>query len=205
LQLHVPDLHGYLDILRCPDNWFDLPIHTTTDALFYETCSKHLLSSANAARIVRIFSVRRFYAVIGKAGFIGQTTIRLHPFKKGYAYMLDRGELHLLSDLLLRSTLADFLSVILHETAHLRISTADSYEQLLQLDLLFAENFLKNRQDTLLKTITPVEFFAQIMSVGWLKELARRIPEGRIQSVLKEETEKAVNKLLSAVSLLPPS
>ena len=116
--------------------------------------------------------------------------------------MLDCGEVDILSDLLFRTTHEKFISVLLHETAHIVLSQWHSYDKLLQLDLSFAETYLKGQHDPLLKTITPVEFFAQLLADNWTEKLAHQLPNSTLKAALLNELTGMHEKLLSAVDTL---
>lgn len=201
LQLDIKDLNAYIDMINCQTEWLD-SVRLTDDEAFYGACEKYLLPKINRLRILRCSNARRFFSQLSERKVISPVKVKVHPFRKGWAYMLDRGEIHLLSDLIYKSGATEFIAVLLHECAHVVLSQTDSYSGLLSLDMQFAQKYLKGQHDELLKAITPVEFFAQLVSLRWFTELSKRSAHQVTKKSLDDEGRKIFQKLDSAVELL---
>ena len=196
------DLDSYVALLGDPQSWTKIQTDPIDADRFCEACKDRLASRANRFPPLRCITVRRFFSRIQDTCLTRPVKVKLHPFQRGYGYMLDRGEIHILSDLLFRSTQGKFIAVLLHETAHLVLSQGASYHRLLQLDLAFAETYLKDRHDECLKAITPVEFFAQQIANRWMEALVARLPQGKLRSCLHRELAMMDKKLSSAIETL---
>lgn len=202
MHFNVPDLDSYIDMLGSSDLWSDLMPAPIMDDVFYDACNKFLASKVNKISALRCLAVWLFYSSIKRKCFDNRLKIKLHPLTKGYAYMLDRGEIHILSDLLFKSTHSWFVSVLLHETAHVVLSQNDSYKRLLQLDVIFAERFFKDQHNEILKIVTPVEFYAQYIADVWTLEIVKRTRNEKFGAAMSGEVDKNRIKLLSAIETL---
>lgn len=202
MHFNVSDLNGYIDMLFSPDPWARIDLQIASDDAFFCACRKHLLSPINRLTLARCLTARSFYRSIGTKCLKAPVKVKLHPLTKGYAYMLDRGQVHIGSNLLFRSNQITFVSVLLHETAHVVLSQEPFYNSLLQLDLRFAERFFPGQHNELLKTVTPVEFYAQYITDLWCAELAAQISDKRLKKALSEEIVKSREKLTAAIALL---
>lgn len=172
MHFNVSDLNGYIGMLFGSDPWANLDYNLQTNDTFFYACRKYLLSPVNRITLFRCFTTRAFCTAIEKNCLCAPIKVKLHPFSEGYAYMLDRGEVHVGSNLLFSSNQIAFISVLLHEIAHIILSQDSSYSHLLQLDRLFAEHFFAGQHNELLKTVTPIEFYAQFITDVWCAELA---------------------------------
>lgn len=171
------------------------------DGVFFYACDRYLLSRVNRVKPIRLFTVRRFYSHI-QSCFANPVKVIVHPFKRGYGYMLDRGEVHILADLLFQAPHVSFITVLLHETAHIVLSQSERYGELLQLDATFAETFLKGQYSGSLKTVTPIEFFAQLLADQWLSKVAEQISDVSLKESVQKELDRTRSKLLSAIDIL---
>lgn len=201
LQFNFSDTDAFVDLLNSPNLWKELPFGRTTDDAFSKACEKYLLSGINRVKVIRGFTVRCFYSHV-KTCFSEPVKVKIHPFRSGYGYMLDRGEVHILADLLFKAPQMEFISVLLHETAHIALSQWDCYHKLLQLDALFAEKYFKDQHNSLLSTVTPVEFYAQLLADHWLRQAAARSSGGKWEAPVQKQLQGMQQKLLSAVALL---
>ena len=201
LQFNFSDMDAFVDLLNSPDLWKELPFGGTEDDAFYKACNKYLLSGIHRIKVIRGFAVRCFYSRI-RTCFSEPVKVKIHPFRSGYGYMLDRGEVHILADLLFQTPQMEFISVLLHETAHIALSQWDCYDKLLQLDALFAEKYFKNQHNSLLRTVTPVEFYAQLLANHWLRQAVALSPGSKWEAPVQKQFQGMQKKLLSAVDLL---
>jgi hypothetical protein len=201
LRFDFSDINGYVDMLNSSNSWDELPLFSTMDDTFYNACEKYLTTRINRVKLLRCFTVRCFYSHIQRC-FANRIKVKVYPFRRGYGYMLDRGEVHILADLLFKAPHMRYISVLFHETAHVALSQCDSYDELLQLDILFAEKYLKNQYNGLLKTVTPVEFLAQLLANQWMRRVAEQISDPRLKESVGKEIDWMHSKLLLAVDTL---
>lgn len=201
LYVKFSDLNSFVTLLNDTKSWKELWADPIMEDSFYDACSRYLVSYANRFPLFRCITIRLFFSRVQRC-LKSPIKVKIHPFRQGYGYMLDRGEVHILSDLLFRSTHGRFISVLLHETAHIVLSRSESYDKLLQLDLLFAETYLKDQHNELLKTITPVEFFTQQLADHWMEKLVDRIPDSKRKAPISGEISMMQEKLLSAIDTL---
>lgn len=202
LHFNVSDLNSYIGMLFSSDPWAELDSELQTNDAFFHACRKYLLSPVNRITFFRCFTTHAFCSAIGKKCLCAPIKVKLHPFSKGYAYMLDQGEVHVGSNLLFGSNQITFISVLLHEIAHIVLSQDSCYDRLLQFDHCFAERFFSGQYNELLKTVTPIEFYAQFITDLWCVELASQITDKRLKKLFSEEFTKSREKLTAAISLL---
>lgn len=200
-HFNFSDTDGFVDLLNSPHAWDAFRLDWAAEGVFFSACEKYLLPRINRAPIIRCFTVRYFYSHLQQC-FADRIKVKLHPFRRGYGYLLDRGEVHILADLLFKAPHVRFISVVLHETAHVALSQWDSYDKLQQLDVLFAERYLKDQHNGLLKTVTPVEFFAQLLANQWMRAAAELTSDLELKESVKKETDRMRSKLLSATERL---
>ena len=96
-----------------------------------------------------------------------------------------------------RRRLDPFVKYVFHESAHLYLSSSDEYESLLALDKLFLERY-GDRGDAI--CLTPIEYFASLLSIRLLERAAAYLGEERTATRLLMQKSLEERKLSRAIS-----
>lgn len=122
--------------------------------------------------------------------------------RKSMAYMNDAGQVYLSVGLLVKSSAVSVLSVYCHELSHIKLSQRADYPAIKALQREFKQRFKEHK---LCELLSPIEFFAMLISRSLLESIADHTPNAN-QKVklmrLKEDLEEKIRFLEQELSKL---
>ena len=133
--------------------------------------------------------VKKWIAAFLKEYPVPITALRFICSLKNRAYMTDKGELHLTSGFLLKSSFPRIVKVLLHELSHLALLGMQGYDSLLLLDAAFLQAFGQEWAH-----LSPVELYATTLSLPLLESLLCLLEDGQNKRLLKKEWESEMQK-----------
>lgn len=189
------ELSDYLSLLK--------PFTFKDDSLFVElnnSCKKTFTTFCQKkVKFIpfKIGAVKKFLKSTFKAKLINPVKIKFHFFKKGHAYMLDKGEIHFCKDYIFFQPYEKNIVITLHELAHVYLSQQPFYDELLKLDASFFEKYVQNQS---LTVISPVEFYANCIAINWVNQILPFITKENRKTLLLQEIEVLQNKIITAIN-----
>lgn len=137
-------------------------------------------------------AVKAAGAALVEKNCLSDFTVHLNRKLKTVAYMNDAGQVYLSAGLLLKSSALTVLSVYCHELAHIKLSQRSDYPALKSLQREFKRHFQGHK---LCELLSPIEYYAMLVSRPLLADLARQANNSRRQEKLLRLTEDLDKKI----------
>ena len=115
---------------------------------------------------LKLFATKRFIKKLSKVGFVKRVKVKYNLKGKHHAYALEKGEINFGKQFVFKMPFEKNVFETLHELAHIYLSYQAGYKEFVELDLEFATKYLK---EEIVKVITPIEYYANALAIGWLK------------------------------------
>ena len=197
-MIFATSTENFIRLLQSECEWFanigDLNLSDLSKKAIAEFCSK----KASRFVLAKVFAIKKLVKTLKKQGVIPSVKVKFNYFKKGHAYMLDKGELHFCKDFLFSDSYEKNVAMAIHEVAHAILLKQPSYASLTALNAEFLD-IIKTPSQIV---VTPIEFYANLITAQLLDIGMENDMDGKRAAFLKEEADFLKRKMRAAIKSL---
>lgn len=194
----VENVQDFTALLKTESEWLNsVSGFTLTDACktaLKEFCFK----KASGFVLVKVFAIKKLIKALISGGLIPPIKVKFDYFTAGHSYLLDKGEIHFCKDFLFKDSYEKNVAMALHEIAHAVLLKQSGYKALLSLNAEFLD-IIKTPSQIV---ITPVEFFANVLTSMMLERVAQGEKHTERVAFLKEEADFLKRKMRASIKNL---
>ena len=187
--LYVTDAQGFYNHLKKQTQLQEIK---PLDACQREVVNRFCNRKAPWSVWGKIRAVKSFVKEMIKTGLIPQVKVKIRLGGKGIASMLDEGKIVFYRRFLISQPYHENVLAVLHEVAHIVLWASDEYQALKKCDLEFINGYVKDVGQTV---ITPIEYYANVISISWLKSVISEDQNPQRAKLLIEQIERLEEKL----------
>ncbi|MBQ8726034.1 MAG: hypothetical protein IJY84_02915 [Clostridia bacterium] len=188
------NVENFIAILNSENEW-----QNATTLIVSEPCKKALadfcLKKGSGFLLNKVFAIKKLIKALIGGGVIPPIKVKFDYFKKGHAYMLDKGEIHFCNDFLFKDAFEKNVAMTAHEIAHAILSFQPTYGRLLALN----QEFLGLIKTPSQIVITPVEFYANLLTVKLLNLGVDGAKDSERVAFLNEEADFLKRKMRASI------
>ena len=143
----------------------------------------------------KIRAVKSFVNQMIKTGVIPKIKVEIRLGGEGLASMLDQGKIVFYKRFLTKQAYHESVLAVLHEIAHVVLWATPEYQALKSCDVEFINRYVN---DVSLTVVTPIEYYANVISLSWLKTAIGKTENQKRAEQLTKQLEWLTAKLNKA-------
>ena len=189
---------NFVSLLKAENEWFNAIGDFGLSDLSKKAVAEFCLKKASRFVLTKVFAIKKLVKTLTSQGVIPSVKVKFDYFKKGHAYMLDKGELHFCKDFIFSDSYEKNVAMAMHEIAHAILLKHSSYASLTAINAEFLD-IIKTPSQIV---ITPVEFYANLITARLLESGMENAEDEKRVAFLKEEADFLKRKMRSAIKSL---